>query len=330
MGIINTVLVGDALEVLRKIGDQQVNCIVTSPPYWGLRDYGVEGQLGLEKTPQEYVTKMVTVFREARRVLKDDGTLWLNMGDSYSGSGKGIGSDHGKAVFTDSDIKKTDWKSTGLKQKDLIGMPWRLAFALQEDGWYLRADIIWAKTNPMPESVKDRPTRAHEYIFLLSKRQNYYYDLDAIREPVAASTRNRPPVDFGGAKGRRYSPPKGDPNFRGGHEQWGRNFDYRECSERGRNKRSVWTLSNQPFRGAHFAVFPQRLIEPCIKAGCPPQGIVLDPFMGAGTTGLVARKLGRNWLGIELNQAYADMAMNRIASIPALAFQEIKKEAVTP
>lgn len=243
-------------------------------PYWGLRDYGHPGQLGLEPTPGEYVARMVAVFAEVRRVLRADGTLWLNLGDSFSA-------------------------------KQLAGIPWRVAFALQEDGWWLRSDIVWAKPNPMPENVSDRPTKAHEYVFMLSKSARYYYDVDAIREPHAPGTEERYAAGFRdryadgavGAKGYR-GPVGGSAGM--------------QLNENGRNKRSVWTIATQPYSGAHFAVMPPALIEPCIKAGTKPGDLVLDPFSGAGTVGMVARRLQRSYVGIELNPEYADMSRRRI------------------
>ena len=325
---------GDCVEILRSMDDRSVNCCVTSPPYWGLRDYGtarwdggdaecdhieglrkstykttdknrdakaaelfgtqyrdtcgkcgarrVDDQLGLESTPDEYVAKMVEVFREVRRVLRDDGTLWLNLGDSYSGVGKSGGGSQGnrwEAIGAESDEGKGTWKppTPGLKHKDLVGIPWRVAFALQADGWYLRQDIIWHKPNPMPESVRDRCTKGHEYLFLLAKSERYYCDMSGVREMA---------VD-GGA----------------------------------RNRRSVWTVTTRPFKGAHFAVFPPKLIEPCVIAGCPEGGTVLEPFAGSGTTGCVSLEHGRNFVGIELNPEYAEMARKRIKSVvPRLFF----------
>jgi len=324
------IICGDALTELRKLPDESVHCCITSPPYWGLRDYGIKGQLGLEKTPEEYVAKMVGVFREVKRVLRKDGSLWLNFGDSYAaGGGKQViqtkNASHGLAGMRQ--------KTPGYKPKDLVGIPWRVAFALQADGWYLRSDIIWAKPNPMPESVKDRPTRSHEYIFLMSKNAKYYFDQEAVKEPVAESTVGRGPVDFGGAKGRRYKAnikPE-DPNFRGGSEQWGRTFDYTESCKNGRNIRSVWTMTTKPFKEAHFATFPPELPERCIKAGCPVGGTVLDPFFGAGTVGVVAKQLGRDFIGIDLKDEYCKMAERRIAKVAyqmPLAKWESQKAAV--
>lgn len=284
--------IGDSLEVLKTLPDKGVHCCVTSPPYWGLRDYGVPGQIGLEPTPEEYVSRLVDVFREVRRVLRDDGTLWLNLGDSYTSGGRNSydhnprpgrasrpkGGLQGGTLTVDMATIPKPGIPEGLKPKDLVGIPWLVAFALRADGWYLRSDIIWHKPNPMPESVTDRPTKAHEYIFLLAKSERYYYDADAIKEPVTPSTIDRGKVDFGGKKGREYKPVKGDPNYRAGHEQWGRTFDYRKSCVNGRNKRTVWTVATQPFLEAHFATFPPDLIRPCILAGTSPQSC---PVCGA-------------------------------------------------
>jgi DNA modification methylase len=300
--------VGDCIEVMRGLPDcLQVHTCVTSPPYFGLRDYGHAGQIGLEPTPDEYVAKMVEVFREVRRVLRDDGTVWLNLGDSYANNGVADPSSVGG--FTGERIragKKGTMDSRprkipeGLKQKDLIGIPWRVAFALQADGWYLRSDIIWHKPNPMPESVTDRPTKAHEYIFLLSKSPRYYYDAAAIYEPAVSE----------GPRGwNLLNDTEKGPN--GGNDRW-RGERALDWAEKGRNRRTVWTVATMPFSGAHFATFPPALIEPCILAGCPGGGTVLDPFGGAGTTGLVADRLQRNALLIELNPEYAEMAKHRI------------------
>jgi len=373
---LNKIYCGDALTALKTFPDECVDCIVTSPPYWGLRDYGVEGQIGLEKTPEEYIEKLVVIFREVRRVLKKTGTLWLNMGDSYGQNyrwGKERNKWHSQKRSKGEEVfMGTKPLSTNLKPKNLLGIPWMVAFALRDDGWYLRSDIIWAKVNPMPESVRDRPTKAHEYIFLMSKSEKYFYDADAIKEPA---TMNR----WGGniykpaGKGNQF-------NVRGlGRERsvFGSGF---------RNKRSVWLIPTEPFSEAHFATFPKALVEPCIKAGtsekgnCPKCGapwerivkdaewsaelkrrvgswhdhsndlgagmsqkkkkefisvsaerytigwrptcscgieetvpaIVLDPFIGSGTVGLVAKSLGRNYIGIELNPKYVEMAERRI------------------
>lgn len=311
---------GDSLEVIKTLPDNAVNCCVTSPPYWGLRNYGVEGQLGLEKTPEEYVGKMVAVFREVRRVLKDDGTLWLNLGDSYSGSGKGTwGSDEAREnnrsriketyIPTKDECPLAGNVPSGLKPKDLIGIPWRVAFALQADGWYLRQDIIWHKPNPMPESVTDRCTKAHEYVFLMSKSQQYYYDNEAIKERTLTkdnSNRNRDITKLNNTPGRT--------------KMMGlKTNDYDN-----RNKRSVWTVATKPFKEAHFAVFPPDLIKPMILAGCPTGGVVLDPFVGSGTTAIVARELGRRFIGIELNPEYADMASRRVGQTTPCLFEAVE------
>lgn len=302
--------VGDCLQSMGFMGDQSVHTCVTSPPYFGLRDYGVDGQIGLEPTPEEFVAALVAVFREVRRVLRDDGTLWLNLGDSYSrppakgGSGPGgknrdwYGDNYGKA--------RGSAIPAGLKDKDSIGIPWRVAFALQADGWYLRQDIIWHKPNPMPESVKDRCTKAHEYIFLLSKGPKYYFDHEAIKEPaVGGQTGRATSFKREGSKRAQAIPGQTVGTHRADREDVAYNGETR-------NRRSVWTVTTKPFKGAHFATFPPDLIEPCILAGCPEGGTVLDPFGGAGTTGLVAEKHGRNAVLCELNPEYAEMAAERI------------------
>ena len=309
----NKIYQGDVLNVLKTFPDESIHCCVTSPPYWGLRDYGVEGQIGLEKTPEEYVAKMVEVFREVKRVLRDDGTLWLNLGDSYVTS---------HAVGTKDD--DTGWKhgaiskgyqaraggvGNGRKPKDLVGIPWMVAFALRADGWYLRQDIIWHKPNCMPESVKDRCTKAHEYIFLLSKSKKYYYDNEAIKEPVKEISIRR--AEYGWDCDRP-STKNASMNGEGIHTK---KMGTRFVNPDGRNKRSVWTVTTKPFKGAHFAVFPEDLIEPCILAGCPEGGIVLDPFMGSGTTAVVALKHNRNYIGIELNPEYIKIAEKRVSEI---------------
>ncbi len=362
---------GDALEVLRTLPDGAVRCCVTSPPYWGLRDYGHEGQLGLERTPEEYVEKLVEVFREVRRVLADDGTLWCNLGDSYAGSwgaqsrqgetGQMVGRSivdaraaaisarqiaaHPKTTKTGS-MERTP----GLKPKDLVGIPWRVAFALQADGadtktlavldaacsaivdaydgeslpdkalaalerlraeyagakgasWYLRSDIIWSKPNPMPESVTDRPTKAHEYLFLLSKSQRYYYDAEAIAEPATYAgkvvTLGEKSLSRGQAAGANV-------------KASGNALADAVTVAALRNRRSVWTVTTQPFPGAHFAVMPQALVEPCILAGSEPGDTVLDPFAGSGTVGVVALRHGRRFVGVELSPEYVRMAQKRI------------------
>lgn len=316
--------VGDALETLREIPDGAAQMCVTSPPYWGLRDYGVEGQLGLEPTPEQYVERMVDVFREVRRVLRDDGTLWLNIGDSYAASGPagGAGKQHTNVGSVDVPIRKP---MNGCKPKDLVGIPWMLAFALRADGWYLRSDIIWAKPNPMPESVTDRPTKAHEYLFLLSKRERYWYDAEAIHEPptpesLARYERNS---TYDGSKAYAMKQgPRGSDKQRG-HSRRHAGFNDRwdgmsreEQSSMGRNKRTVWTIATEPYPEAHFATFPTALVTPCVLAGCPEGGTVLEPFAGSGTTLQVAKELGRKSIGIELNEDYAKLATQRLMRVP--------------
>ena len=303
----NNILQGDVIEKLKEIETGTVQCVVTSPPYWGLRDYGIDGQLGLEETPEEYVEKMVEVFRQIKRVLKHDGTVWLNLGDSYNGSGK-AGNKNSEYYKKHTEFGKpaknkdkigipTNVK--GLKPKDLVGIPWRVAFALQADGWYLRQDIIWHKPNPMPESVQDRCTKSHEYIFLLTKSAKYFYDNDAIRERTKESTLQRLDQNINKQSGS-YTPSKGNGNMKAVGD-----------IETGRNKRSVWKINTQPYKEAHFAVFPPELPELCIKAGSSEGDIVLDPFFGSGTTGWVAQRLGRKWIGIELNEEYIKIAEKR-------------------
>ncbi|ERY76309.1 TPA: site-specific DNA-methyltransferase [Pseudomonas aeruginosa] len=283
MTLSHEIRVGDCLDALRAMPDQSFHCCITSPPYFGLRDYGMASQIGLEQTPTEFVARLVDVFREVRRVLRDDGTLWLNIGDSYASTAPGTrnapqpkGSKENPEQWGNF---RPDLRDHGIKPKDLIGIPWRLAFALQDDGWHLRQDIIWHKPNPMPESVRDRCTKAHEYLFLLSKSPRYHFDQDAIAEPMKAQHRpDRPDIDYSAT----------------------------------RNKRSVWTVPTAGFKGAHFATFPPDLIRPCVLAGAPRGGLVLDPFGGAGTTALVAMQEGRRSVLIELNPEYAAIARNRL------------------
>ena len=338
---------GDCRDSMRTMIESglRVQMCVTSPPYWGLRDYGVDGQLGLEPTLGEYIDHMVEVFRLVRELLTDDGTLWLNMGDGYAGRAGGdpysgfnsrwSGSRGPKQDATNGQFPKHAKLDCTLKPKDLIGQPWRLAFALQDDGWYLRQDIIWHKPNPMPESVRDRCTKAHEYIFLLSKSEHYYFDQDAIKEQASENTHPR-------RAGNGYKTPDGwdTSKGKGGHGEF-----HREGREKGktgyqhkrkveepgkgtknntsmdealavmpstRNKRSVWAVPSEPFSGAHFATFPTKLIEPCILAGSRPGDIVLDPFFGSGTTGQVAESFGRQWVGCELNDEYGELQRGRI------------------
>jgi DNA modification methylase len=330
-------LQGDCLTILRTLPAASVHCVVTSPPYFGLRDYGADGQIGLEQTPAEYVAKLVEVFREVRRVLRDDGTVWLNLGDSYNGSG-GAGGDYRPGGLKEGQPKYPGRRIDVLKPKDLIGIPWRVALALQADGWYLRSDIIWHKPNPMPESVTDRPTKSHEYLFLLSKSERYYYDSEAIKEPSITDDMRRP-YGSEGAWQMDGRPVEHRPNgqlrgkagknaFRGqGAERDGAtgpaNRDGRDMQDVGvgttRNKRSVWTVATRPYKEAHFATYPVELVQPCILAGSPADGTVLDPFNGAGTTGVAAIGLGRQYIGIDINSEYLDMADRRLRSTqPAL------------
>ena len=353
------IITGGGTTPFAEIADKSVHCCITSPPYWGLRDYGtakweggnagcqhnpqkadggqrsdrvlplgrggvfrdvcgkcgavrIDEQIGLERTPEEYVARLVEVFREVKRVLRDDGTLWLNLGDSYAGSGKGRNPDgtvhvsaliakQGTSAGTVMGNVHSGVVPDGLKAKDLVGIPWRVAFALQADGWYLRQDIIWSKPNPMPESVTDRCTKAHEYIFLLTKSPRYYYDSIAIKEPTVYPNDKRRPLGSKGAwqmDGREQ-----------GENGGGRAYEHDTSL---RNRRSVWQIATRPFKGSHFATFPEALVEPMILAGCPEGGIVLDPFFGAGTTGLVAIKNKRDYIGIELNPEYVTMAEERI------------------
>lgn len=331
----NQILIGDALEKLKELPDELVQCCVTSPPYWGLRDYQVEGQLGLEKTPEEYIEKLVTIFEEVRRVLRKDGALWLNLGDSYI-SGRGRYSSNKQTISGHSrgepmNGQRPDQRGHQyLKDKDLAMIPARVAIALQQVGWWLRSDIIWSKPSCMPESVTDRPTKSHEYIFLLTKSAKYYYDADAIKEPYAESTvprqlrgiadGNKWQNGAGGQKPHSLDQPR--PNIReiysgiaikdyasGGAQ------DPSETKRRvleslikngGSNKRDVWTINTNSFRGAHFATFPPEIPELCIKAGSKKGDMVLDPFAGSGTTLEVAKRLGRQYIGIELNPKYVE------------------------
>lgn len=301
-----TLHLGDCQEVLKTLPEGSINCCVTSPPYFGLRDYGHSDQIGLEKTPDAFVSKLVSVFSEVKRVLRDDGTLWLNLGDSYAGSGGNHKEHHKNDLGFQGKIGAEKYKGRGsnkivvdVKPKDLIGIPWRVAFALQADGWYLRQDIIWHKPNPMPESVRDRCTKAHEYIFLLSKSAKYYYDSDSIREPAVYPNDLRAPKGSAGAWQLDGRPADN-------------NSGRIRKDNSTRNKRSVWTVTPKPFKGAHFATFPPDLIKPCILAGCPEGGVVLDPFGGAGTTSKVCKETGRKSLLIELNESYCEIAANRI------------------
>lgn len=338
----NKIYVGNCIKGMKKLPDGIVNCCVTSPPYYGLRDYGNDEQIGLEETPEAYVAKLVEVFREVKRVLRDDGTCWLNLGDSYSSHKdcKSIGQTLAKGTNREtahemalgkSRVRDTKMlKSQGLKNKDLIGIPWMVAFALRQDGWYLRQDIIWNKPNPMPESVTDRCTKSHEYIFLLSKSQTYYYDSEAIQEPCADQKRTN---YQSGSRPNGINKDRNDNDLSERSKTWKPKM--KNIQEKGqqpnsfhinrangkkdeeytvRNKRSVWTVNTKPYTEAHFATYPEDLIAPCIKAGCPVGGTVLDPFMGAGTTAVVSRKLNRNYIGFELNEKYVKIANKRLYS----------------
>lgn len=332
----NHILLGDALDMLRTLPDECAQMCVTSPPYWGLRDYWVDGQIGLEKTLNEYVARLVEVFREVRRVLRDDGTLWLNLGDGYNAAGRqghgtriGYKQSTNRASATDADSNRpTD---VSLKPKDLIGIPWRVAFALQADDWYLRSDIIWHKSNPMPESVKDRPTKSHEYLFLLSKRPSYYFDGDSIKVKSSPDSHAR----YAQGRSGHHKWADGGP----GNQTIAKTFAHvrvpgvnPKCALPGsgikqntsfsaackdlvdfRNCRTVWTLATAACSEAHFATFPKALVEPCVLAGSRIGDIVFDPFMGSGTVAIVAQNLGRKWIGIELNPDYKAMAERRIA-----------------
>lgn len=317
------ILTGDALEQLRHLPPESVHTCVTSPPYYNLRDYGAAGQIGNESSVEEYLQSLVSVFREVRRVLRTDGTLWVNMGDSYATRSGSQPPTNTRNSFGHT-VKHTP---RGYKYKDMIGVPWQLAFALRADGWYLRQDIIWHKSNCMPESVRDRCTKSHEYIFLLSKSERYYFDAAAISEPIAESSAKRYRQNIEAQKGSDRQPGKtngpmkaGLPRF--GGEKYGNNTAQETRTKSGkvyvptmrRNKRDVWTVSTSCFRGAHFAVFPEKLIEPCILAGSPLGGTVLDPFAGSGTTGVAAKRLRRDFIGCEINPDYAQMAADRIAA----------------
>jgi len=305
----HTILLGDVREQLKTLPDNSIQCCVTSPPYFGLRDYGMSEQIGLEPTPDAFVDALVSVFREVRRVLREDGTLWVNIGDSYAGTG-----------YSNHDLNGSEWKSDvngdkrktrqqdqrkaltplGIKSKDLIGIPWMLAFALRKDGWYLRQDIIWSKTSCMPESVKDRCTKSHEYLFLLTKSPRYYFDAEAIKTPAKQDW---------GTRDRQHGKYHNEGSGLQPHSGLTKSYAMA-------NKRSVWTINPSNFKGAHFATFPEALVEPCILAGSKPNDTVLDPFLGSGTTLAVAKRLGRNGIGVELNPEYAQIAETRIAAVP--------------
>lgn len=334
---INTVYLGDAIEVLRQFPDESIDCCVTSPPYFGLRDYGSDGQIGLEQSPEDYIAKLVEVFREVRRCLKNDGTLWVNIGDTYAtgtaarrqqSKNPGVGANNENAQNS---VPRVGTPG-GCKTKDLIGIPWMLAFALRADGWYLRQDIIWAKPNPMPEPVTDRCVKSHEYIFLLSKSERYYFDYEAIQEEAVTQVDRRigKRVTYDGK--RKGEAGTGNRAFvslktkhRFGGSKYGDKMDAHYARYSGhayspqlvddvvvRNKRDVWTITTKSNKEAHFATFPEDLITPCILASCKRGGVVLDPFIGSGTTGIVARNLGCCYVGIELNPDYQRLAERRI------------------
>lgn len=306
------ILCGDALEMLRTLPDNSVHCCVTSPPYYALRDYGVDGQIGREDTPAQYVARLTDVFSEVRRVLRPSGTLWLNIADTYAG--KGNQGDSVDPKYPNGRTGQTvaiNRRVEGCKAKDMIGIPWMLAFALRDSGWYLRSDIIWMKANPMPESCKDRPSRCYEHVFLLTKSRSYYYDAAAIAEPVAESTPMRMRRKFGKNK---YS--AGIPGQAHQHLNDYRPNGYAEEDiPLLRNKRDVWQINSVPYKGAHFAAYPPKLVETCLLAGCPQDGIVLDPFLGSGTTAAVAKQMGRHYIGIELNPDYCELAKHRIGGV---------------
>lgn len=322
---------GDCRALLDELPAESVHCVVTSPPYWGLRSYLPDDhpskalELGSEETPDEYINRMVDVFQRVRRVLRPDGTCWVNLGDCYAGSAAGVA---GKHFLPGSKINaarvQREKRGIGLKPKDLVGIPWRFAFALQADGWWLRSEIIWAKPSPLPEGVSDRPQKSHETIFLLTRSARYWYDADASREPH--QDRAGPPSRFGNYSGRT-SGRKEDPNGQARKRMVFR--DKCAYDPRGRRRRDVWVVPPAPFRGAHFAAFPPALIEPCVLSGCPIGGTVLDPFCGVGTAGIVALLHGRNFIGLELYEQYAAMGEDRIrAEVPLLAAGGTKEVSV--
>lgn len=306
------IIIGNAYDMLKDIPDGSVHCCVTSPPYWGLRDYGMAEQIGLEVSPNEYLAGLISVFEQVWRVLRDDGSLWLNLGDSYVGYHGNKNALAGCAPSDKPGYRENMRSSTvglnGLKAKDLVGIPWRMAFALQEKGWFLRSDIIWHKPNATPESVKDRPTRGHEYIFLLTKSEKYFYDYQSIRETaisndkrIVSSTQPRSMKGLPSKQANKLS--KTYPVKQG---------SIGSAPDGKRNRRTVWTVATRPYHDAHFATFPTDLIRPCILAGCPVNGVVLDPFFGSGTVGQVCIEERRKFIGIELNPEYADMAEKRL------------------
>ena len=308
----DTIINRDALYALRELPEESVHCCVTSPPYYALRDYGLDMQIGREDTPEQYIDRLTEVFRELRRVLRSDGTLWLNIADTYCGTGnKGYHADPKNPKGRNGQQIAKNNRVSGCKQKDLIGIPWLLAFALRADGWYLRSDIIWQKENPMPESVKDRCARCYEHIFLFSKSKKYFFDYKAVSEPIAPATAER--LKRGMKGGNKYGKPvPGQPQ----PQSINRPREHGEIKDADinplRNKRDVWKINTVPFKGGHYAAYPPKLVETCLLAGCPEGGIVLDPFMGSGTTGMVASQMGRHFVGIELNPEYTELAYKRI------------------
>ena len=303
---------GDCLEVLRTLPDESVHCCVTSPPYYALRDYGMDEQIGRETSPKEYISRLTEVFTEVRRVLRSDGTLWLNISDTYAGKGnqgdfvdaKNPKGRNGQAVALNNKVE-------GCKPKDMIGIPWMLAFALRDAGWYLRNDIIWMKENPMPESVKDRCARCYEHIFLFSKSRKYHFDHKAISEPIAPTTAERLKRGLNGSnKFGKAIPGQAQQQTINRVREHGSITD--DMINPLRNKRDVWIINTVPFKGGHYAAYPPKLVETCLLAGCPEDGVVLDPFMGSGTTGMVAKQLNRHYVGIELNPEYTELANARI------------------
>ena len=311
----NIIINRDCLLALRDLPDESVNCCVTSPPYYALRDYGMDAQIGREDSPEEYIRRLVLVFREVRRVLTADGTLWLNIADTYCGTGnKGGYLDPKKPKGRNGQSVSLARRASECKQKDMIGIPWLLAFALRADGWYLRSDIIWCKANPMPESCKDRPSRCYEHVFLLTKSKKYYYDALAIAEPIAEGTAAR--YKGGRSASSKYAeeiPGQGKVQKLNAARAAGTITDADISPVR--NARDVWHINTVPYKGGHFAAYPPKLAERCILAGCPRGGIVLDPFFGSGTTGLAAVKNDRRYIGIELNAEYCELAKERIGGV---------------
>lgn len=309
-----TIINRDALFALRELSSESVHCCVTSPPYYALRDYGLDAQIGREKTPEEYIRRLTAMFHELKRVLRPDGTLWLNIADTYCGTGsKGTYNDPKNPKGRNGQKTSLNYHVPGCKQKDLIGIPWMLAFALRGDGWYLRSDIIWQKDNPMPESARDRPSRCYEHIFLLAKEKSYYYDGRAIAEPIAPTTAARYKAGRGVGKYGAGIPGQTVQNIN--RPRAAGTFTDTDISPV-RNKRDVWLINTVPYKGGHFAAFPPKLAETCILAGCPEGGTVLDPFFGSGTTGLAAKRLHRSYIGIELNSEYCALARARIGGEP--------------